>query len=296
MNESALLKKILPFFHAADNIPGGPGDDCALLKFGNKYLLAAADQVISNVHYLADTTPELIAAKLLKRNLSDIAAMGGVPLWALTTLAVKGRSDEWLERFFTGLEQCAEKYNVAIAGGDLAGLPAELDCASLTILGEVTMEQVCLRKNAQPGDYIMITGYLGDTFASGHHLHFEPRLAEGRFLAENNFSCCMMDISDGIAADLPKLLEQSGKGAVVELDKLPCRNNCSYKNALSDGEDYELLFTVAGDKLPRLKKAWQFAAPLTCIGRITESTDLIYTLNGTAVEKMELNGYEHFNS
>lgn len=296
MNETTLLQKILPLLHCSADMPVPPGDDCALLEFGNKYLLAAADQVISKVHYLVDTSPERIAGKLLKRNLSDIAAMGGIPRWALLTLAVNGRSDEWMERFFAGLEACAQQYHVTIAGGDLAALPCELDCGSLTILGEVELAKVCLRKNAQVGDLIVVTGFLGDTFASEHHLDFEPRLAEGRFLAENGFSCCMMDISDGIASDLPKLLQQSQVGATVELKKLPCRNNCHWKNALCDGEDYELLFTVKPEKLPELQKAWHFAVPLSCIGRIVENKDLIYTLNGSAAANGEISGYEHFNS
>ena len=296
MNESSILQKILPMFHAGNDVAVPPGDDCALLEFGNKFLLAAADQVISNVHYLVDTAPELVAGKLLKRNLSDIAAMGGIPRWALLTLAVKGRSDEWLIRFFTGLEACAEKYGIAVVGGDLATLPGELDCASLTILGEVELEKVCLRKNAQAGDFIMVTGSLGDTFHSQHHLTFEPRLKEGRFLAENGLTRCMMDISDGVAADLPKLLTESNAGAVVELEKLPCRNNCHWKNALCDGEDYELLFTVSEQNRQRLEQMWQFDTPVSCIGRIVENKELVYTLNGTTGPNLEMTGYEHFNS
>ena len=296
MNESDLLKKILPAFHTSIDMPVGPGDDCAMMEFRGKFMQAAADQVISNVHYLADTQPEQVAGKLLKRNLSDIAAMGGIPRWALCTLATKGRNSSYLERFFAGLEDYARKYNVAIAGGDLAELPCTLDCASLTILGEVEAEKVCLRKNAQVGDFIMVTGLLGDTFYSQHHLNFEPRLAEGRFLAENSLSCCMMDISDGIASDLPKLLEQSQLGAVVELEKLPCRNNCTFEHALSDGEDYELLFTVAGDKIDLLYKLWNFETPLSCIGRITGNKNLIYTLNGKAADNLEITGYEHFSA
>jgi len=296
VNESELLKKILPVFHIASDVTVPPGDDCAMLEFGGKYLLAAADQLISNVHYLYDTAPELVAAKLLKRNLSDIAAMGGIPRWALLTLAVKGRSDEWLERFFAGLEDCAEKYNTAIVGGDLAGLPNDLDCASLTILGEAEPDKVCLRKNGQVGDHIMVTGQLGDTFYTQHHLNFIPRLKEGRFLAENGLTRCMMDISDGIASDLPKLLEQSGKGAVVALEKLPCCNGCTVEHALSDGEDYELLFTVAPEKVDLLYKLWNFDVPLSCIGKITEDKGLIYTLNGKAIDNLEITGYEHFNA
>lgn len=293
MNETALLQKILPLFRRDENMLVPPGDDCALLKFGDRCLLAAADQVISNVHYYENTAPERVAAKLLKRNLSDIAAMGGIPRWALLTLAVNGRSDEWMQRFFAGLEACAQQYNVTVAGGDLASLPTRLDCAALTILGEVEPDKVCLRQNARPGELIAVTGALGDTLRTGHHLDFEPRLAEGRFLAQNNFSCCMMDLSDGMAADLPKLLNASGCGAEIELDKLPCRNHCDPRQALSDGEDYELLFTIPPDKYQELQKKWPFATTLTAVGRVTDTRTVKYTTAGKVVPDLEINGYEH---
>lgn len=297
MTESDILKAILPTFHGTADTIVGPGDDCAVLKFGDKYLLAAADGVISSVHYLPETPPEKIAAKLLKRNLSDIAAMGGVPRWALNTLAVRGRSDEWLQRFFAGLEECAVYYNLAIAGGDLAELPFEGEAVSLTILGEVEIDKVCLRKNARPGDVIMVTGSLGDTFESDHHLDFLPRLAEGRFLGTCQWTNCMMDISDGLAADLPKLLAASGCGAQIELDKLPCRNNCSWQKALSDGEDYELLFTVRADLVEQLCKLWPFKTALHSIGLITDKTGNIeYTMHGRPAGDGGVRAYEHFRT
>lgn len=298
MNESTLINQLKQIFscRSRDTVVG-PGDDCAVLEFGGKYLLAAADQVIKNVHYLPDTPPEQIATKLLKRNISDIAAMGGIPRWALLTMAVNGRSEEWFQRFFAGLEDCARSYGVDIAGGDLGSLPEDGDCLSLTILGEVDRNSLCLRKNAHPGDFIVVTGQLGNTFNSGHHLEFEPRLAEGRFLAENAFTGCMMDISDGLAADLPKLLAESGCGAEIQLEKIPCRNNCTWQQALSDGEDYELLFTAAADKCARLMECWPFAVPLSVIGIVNDKkSTLIYTENGRNVPEVGVGGYEHFKA
>lgn len=297
MNESELLQIILPAFHADKTVAVGVGDDCALLQFGNKYLLAAADQVIGNIHYVPDTPPEAVAAKLLKRNLSDIAAMGGIARYALCTLAVAGRCDEWLQRFFKGLEECAEFYQISIVGGDLANLPVNGECAALTILGEVEPDKVCLRKNARPGDAIMVTGELGDTFFSGHHLDFVPRLGEGRFLAENGFSCCMMDISDGLAADLPKLLAASQVNCDIYLDRLPCRNHCPAINALSDGEDYELLFTLPQEKVELLQQKWHFDTPLTQIGRISDGDGRIsYWDAGKIIQLNGVTGYEHFGN
>ncbi len=297
MTESALIDQLQKIFSTHRDTVAGPGDDCAVLSFGHKYLLAAVDQVISNVHYLPGTPPEKIAGKLLKRNLSDIAAMGGIPRWALTAMAVKGCSDPFFERFFIGLEKCARTYNVDIAGGDLAELESPGECLSLTILGEVDPAAVCLRKNARPGELIMVTGELGDTFESNHHLDFTPRLEEGQFLAQHGFTCCMMDISDGLAADLPKLLAASGCGAEIELEKLPCRNNCTIQHAAGDGEDYELLFTVKPERLDDLLKVWPFTVPLSAIGTVNEKeSTLIYTLNGRVVPEFGVTAYEHFKA
>ena len=223
--------------------------------------------------------------------------MGGIPRWALCTMAVNGRSPEFFQRFFTGLEECARTYNVDIAGGDLANLEKPGDCLTLTILGEVELAEVCLRKNARPGELIAVTGELGDTFADDHHLDFTPRLPEGKFLAQQGFTRCMMDISDGLASDLPKLLASSGCGGEIQLEKLPCRNNCSIQQAIGDGEDYELLFTVAPERLAELQKAWPFDVPLSVIGRINEKTSsVIYTLNGRGIPELGVTGYEHFKS
>ena len=295
MNENALLKSFETLFHQSADVQTGPGDDCAVISRGNTTLLAAADQLIGQIHYYLDTPPRLAAAKLLKRNLSDIAAMGGVPRWALCTLACKDCSAKWMQEFFAGLEECAKQFNVSIIGGDLAELPAAGQVSTLTILGEAPSDEICLRSNAVPGEIVCVTGVLGDSLKSEHHLHFTPRLAEGRFLAQNHFTRCMMDLSDGLAADLPRLLEKSACGAIIDLDTLPRRNGCPLENALADGEDYELLFTVKESVLEQLQKQWQFAEAFTPIGRITsERGSLKYCSNGQEKDFKGVKGYEHF--
>ena len=176
-------------------------------------------------------------------------------------------------------------------------MPTSGTVATLTILGEVELEKVCLRSNARPGELIFVTGQLGDTLYSQHHLEFEPRLAEGRFLSENAFSCCMMDISDGLAADLPRLLERSSCGAHIQLDKLPCRNNCSWQSAIADGEDYELLFTTSADRAGKLLEVWPFDTPLSCIGQITADAGTVrYYQDAEEITLNGVNGYEHFRA
>ena len=139
LEELKILEKLLPELRQDASVALGPGDDCAVLKTGDAgtELLAAVDQLARDVHYTADTPPELAGEKLLKRNLSDIAAMGGTPRWALLTVAAGGRDGQWVLDFCRGVAGCAAKYHISVAGGDLAGLKTDTEVATLTILGEV---------------------------------------------------------------------------------------------------------------------------------------------------------------
>lgn len=300
MSEDSILRKVLPALRRDEAMVVGPGDDCAVLEFGGKWLLAAVDQVASEVHYHGGATPpEAIAAKLLKRNLSDIAAMGGIPRWALLALAATPREDGWFERFFAGLEAAAREFGVTIAGGDLGGLPGAIpaEYGALTILGEVEPEKLCRRDRARVGEVLMVTGELGNTLATGHHLDFTPRLAEGRFLA-GAWTHCMMDLSDGLGQDLRRLGLASELGFEVDLDRLPCRAGADAHGALADGEDYELVFTVASEKAAGLAANWPFAAKLSAIGRAVAAPPgkLIWMNAGAVAPEEEIHGYEHFRT
>ena len=300
MGEDAILHKVLAGLHQDRDTVLGPGDDCAVLSFGGKWLLAATDQVFSGVHYdPATTPPEEIAAKVLKRNLSDIAAMGGVPRWALLALAATAREDEWMERFFAGLEATAQQYEVTVAGGDLGSLPGTARCeyAALTILGEVEKNKLCRRDRAQVGEAVLVTGELGNTFAGRHHLTFTPRLAEGRFLA-GDWTHCMMDLSDGLAQDLRRLGKASGVAFALDGATLPCRSGADLRGALTDGEDYELVFTVARERVKELFAAWPFAVRLTAVGEVTAGEPGSWRLRTEEGDwsDREISGYEHFRA
>ena len=300
MSEDTILHKVLGRLHQDRDTVLGPGDDCAVLAFGGKWLLAATDQVASEVHYdPASTAPEAIAAKVLKRNLSDIAAMGGVPRWALLALAATARDESWMERFFAGLEATARTYDVSIAGGDLGSLPdaGRREYAALTILGEVEEAKLCRRDRAKTGEAVVVTGELGNTFASGHHLTFTPRLAEGRFVA-GDWTHCMMDLSDGLGQDLRRLGRASGVAFALDGARLPCRAGADRRGAMRDGEDYELVFTVAPEKVEKLFAAWPFATPLSVIGTVTPGEPGRWTLRDgdkTWTDR-EIAGYEHFRA
>ena len=184
MNEEDFTKKLAGMFQLGPDVLVGPGDDCAVLDTGaDRLLLAAADQVVSSVHYLEGCPPAYAARKLLHRNISDIAAMGGVPTHALVTLALNPVDEIWLTDFHSSLAETAAAHGVSVIGGDIARLFTKGEVCSLTILGNVERGKLCLRSGAKTGDLLYATGAFGNAFHSGHHLEFKPRLEEARFLA-----------------------------------------------------------------------------------------------------------------
>ncbi len=298
MKEIKLLEKILAALKQDEKVFLGPGDDCAALDLGTgDLLLAAVDQVISAVHYERSTTaPRAAAAKLLKRNLSDIAAMGGKASWALLALASNTGDDEYLLEFYDGLREAAEKFNISLCGGDFASLPAGEagEVASLTILGTVEQDLLCRRSGAQPGDIVFVTGSLGNSYESGRHLSFEPRLAEGRFLAAGAYANAMIDISDGLLLDAQRLAQASEAALMLELEHIPVNADATLEQALGDGEDYELLFCVSADKAEALRKEWPFATELTSIGEIRANPPgEVVSPDGENLSKRFKKGYEH---
>ncbi|MCK4982284.1 MAG: thiamine-phosphate kinase [Victivallaceae bacterium] len=298
MNEIKLLEKILPDLKQDKNVFLGPGDDCAALDLGTgDLLLAAVDQLISSVHYDRSTTvPRVAGAKLLKRNLSDIAAMGGKASWALLALATNTADDKYLLEFYDGLREAAEKFDISLCGGDFSSLPKGEtgEVASLTILGIVERDLMCCRSGAQVGDIVFVTGALGNSYESGRHLTFEPRLAEGRFLATGAYVNAMIDISDGLLIDAQRLAKASEAAVMLELGHIPVNADATLKQALGDGEDYELLFCVPADKAEILRKEWSFETALTSIGEIRANPPGEVTApDGEDLSKRFKKGYEH---
>lgn len=290
MDEETFTGHLAGLFSTAPSVHTSIGDDCAVLDIcgSGEYLLAAADQVISNIHFLPETTPEKVAAKLLKRNISDICAMGGVPLYALVTIAKKPLEEEYLMRFHKGLEECAKEYKVSIIGGDTAGNFADGIVGTLTILGKVEKEKLCLRKNAKEGDFLYATGVFGNSFYSEHHLTFLPRVKECRFLA-GKYTCAMMDVSDGLWKDAQRFASASDLSIEIGEKNIPLRQGADLQMALSDGEDYELIFAVSPEKAPLLEKAWDFpGVPLSRIGRFVAKKEKIEK------EEKYKSGFDHF--
>ena len=290
MDELALLGRFLPTLHSGPDTVVGPGDDCAAVDCGgSRLLLAAADHLIADIHYLRqDTDPSLAGAKLFNRNASDIAAMGGTPRWALLTLAANGCPEDELLAFAQGTAQAAEKCGAFLIGGDIAALPEPGLSASLTILGMVKKEEILCRKGAKAGDLLCVTGVIGNAYHSGHHLTFTPRLKEGRFLAENHLASAMLDISDGLLLDAARLAEMSQVQLILDPAKVPLRAGAGLPEALSDGEDYELLFTVPQEQLGKLSGSMDF----TVIGEVRPGEPGVFGPDGENLLTGKT-GYEH---
>ena len=279
--------------------PFGIGDDCAVLPASSHAALVTTDPVIYGRHFDDTVPPRAVGAKLLKRNLSDIAAMGGRPVAAVLALAMAGETrTAWLREFYLGLAATARRHRVRIVGGDVTEAPAGFFGAFLTLHGEAAGPRFLTRTGARVGDAIFVTGRLGGSRA-GHHYRFTPRLAEGAWLAGQPEVVAMMDISDGLAKDV-QALTPAGAVAAVRPGEIPVSaaaraearrsRRPAWVHALSDGEDYELLFAVRGDPAT-LTRRWQrrFVAPLHRVGGFARR------LAPGQVDWHSLHGFEHLH-
>lgn len=272
-NEDKLLAELLRLVPVPLDQPLGPGDDCAATRGPSKgeLFLLKTDCVAEGVHFLRSDDPARVGWKALCRPLSDIAAMGGIPQQALVTFFSPPDLDMgYWKKFYRGLGKAARRFGVTIAGGEMSRQPSGI-AISITLTGLVPEKQLVQRSGGRPGDKLFTTGLLGGSLA-GHHLDFIPRLAEGRWLAEKIHPSAMMDISDGLGADLPRLARASGCGFEVNRAAIPCRRGSRTDQALSDGEDYELLFAVSPKKAVSLVNRWAEVFPktrLSCIGNLT---------------------------
>jgi thiamine-monophosphate kinase len=272
--------------------PFGMGDDCAVMTPARGPRLLTVDPVIYGEHFNDAVPPRAVGAKLLKRNLSDMAAMGGRPDAAVVALALDPRVKlAWLKAFYRGLAATARRFKVPVVGGDIARHDGGL-VATLTLIGGTTGARVLTRTGARAGDRIFVTGMLGGSLASGHHWKFTPRLAQGAWLAGRREVRAMLDVSDGLAKDLLALTPPGAEPALDEA-ALPCRRGADTRAALGDGEDYELLFAVAARTKPaEFIRAWRRDFPrtrLSCIGQFVPRGQR----PSGALNLEDYHGYEH---
>jgi thiamine-monophosphate kinase len=309
MNELELIARLTKALPANAAVVTGAGDDCAVLDLGvpDKLLLFKTDAVVEGVHFEKGAPPEKIGRKALARCLSDIAAMAGTPTAAVVTLGLPEHfKPDTIEKIYDGLNHLAKKHGVAIVGGETTASPEHL-FISVALLGTVSRGKQILRSTACPGDAIFVTGELGGASA-GRHFDFEPRLDEARWLAEHFSVHAMIDLSDGLAGDLRHILNASGAGAELKKSAVPisrvakeiARKNPFGKTplaaALSDGEDFELLFTVAAGDAVKLLDAWKKHFPklkLSCIGKTTAGEG-ITVRDKSGAQPLDAHGYVHF--
>ncbi len=280
-----LLRRTPPSVHA------GIGDDCAAVRGGRRgaLTLLKTDCVVEGRHFLPGDAAAAVGWKAACRAVSDIAACGGEPRFALVTCVVRSaQTKRWIDGLYRGIEKAARTYGFHVVGGELARTegPAMI---SVALTGEVPTADFVGRAGGRDGDVLFVTGVLGRSFASGWHLRFSPRIEQARWLVRHFRPRAMMDLSDGLAADLPRVAAAGGTGFILDSALVPRRRGASLQQALGDGEDFELLFAIDPRKAARLEAAWKKKfprVPLTRIGHLAAP--------GVARGLGAVRGYDHF--
>ena len=306
IGELSAISRVIRTLPGRDDVVVGPGDDCAVVRVANgmqEDLVFTSDPVVAGIHFDADADPKAVGHKAVGRSLSDIAAMGGVPRWALVDIvAPKSTPIAAVDALYAGMVAIASTHGLAIVGGDMAEGP----CLEVHVfaVGSVPSGRALLRSTAGHGDILFVTGSLGGS-RRGRHLCVEPRLAEGIWLRD--WASAMIDLSDGLASDLYHVTDMSGVGCDLNMDRIPiaaaaCQMDddlTPVEHALYDGEDFELLFTVPLARRDAFIAAWhgQFDVPCTEIGLMTEDAGLVRCVHSDAegvAMRLDRKGYSHF--
>ncbi len=309
------------FFHK--EVIRGIGDDCAVIeKDKDSVILISTELFIEDIHFLREkTSPYKLGIKAVNASLSDIAAMGGVPLYLLSSVSVpKDIGMGYLEVLYKGIKYACSRYKVDIIGGDTSSSINRI-AISITVIGKMEKRKVVYRKGARPGDLIYVTGYLGDSAAGlfllkeeidapldvkkklidSHNIP-EPDILAGRIASEYEFASAMIDISDGLVADLNHICEQSNVGAILNLEDIPfskelfsLKDRLSiYELALYGGEDYKLIIIVRPEKRRDFEEIFKKRGILCFkIGEIKKEKGIKIS-SKEGIKELEIRGYEHF--
>jgi thiamine-monophosphate kinase len=295
IGEQGAIRRILSLLGSHPDLAVAAGDDCAVCHVPGtgKDQVFTTDPVIENVHFLPSDEPMRIGHKAAGRVLSDIAAMGAHPQWLLVNVvAPEELAVRSLEDIYKGITSLCNRFGATIVGGDLSrGSWLELHVFGT---GVMPAGSALLRSGARPGDTIYVTGALGNSRA-GKHLDFIPRVEEGICLRQSGGVTAMMDISDGLATDLRHILKQSGVGAELDADFIP--KGGTLEQALYDGEDFELLFTVPPDCVDTVYQAWKarFDSELFPIGRIAGESEVLNIRSSAGETRiLDCKAFEHF--
>lgn len=296
----------------------GIGDDCAVIApLANQNIVVTTDTLVAGVHFPLDTPPRAIGHKSVAVNFSDIAAMGAMPSWISLALTLPKVDEDWLSEFCNGVFELCEYYNVELIGGDTTQGPLSI---TITAQGVIPEGSYLTRSGASKGDWLYVTGEIGDAALALQHIfgkvvvesasfnaiknkldYPKPRVLAGQILRE--YASSAIDLSDGLIADLGHICQASNVGANVVLDALPLSKilrdslliDDAINLALSGGDDYELLFTVAEDNKVGLETALSHAGiSVTCIGQINASQTISTTLKKKSVS-IKTAGFQHFS-
>ena len=320
MGEFDLIKRYFSRKSLQNGVSLSVGDDCAITSIPSGYQLAiTTDTLVEGTHFLPSISPADLAYKSVAVNLSDLAAMGATPTWMSLALTLPEIKEAWLAEFSQSLFAILDRYGVSLIGGDTTKGPLSI---TLTAQGFLPKNQGLFRHQAKVGDWIFVSGFLGDSAAGldlllqnrkienesdryfiQRHLHPTPRVELG--LALRAFSCCALDISDGLLADLGHILERSQVGAEIYLENLPLSHHlCTQyeqtqaeKFALTGGEDYELCFTVSEEKREEMEQVLRSQGiKVTRIGQILPATSGLNLLkNGKKMALPTHIGFDHFS-
>ena len=273
IGEIRLIKHLAKGMRLDKSVVKGIGDDTAVIRWTkDKFLLFTCDMLIEDVHFmLAKASPFEIGWKALGRNISDIAAMGGLPRYALVSIGINGGLPvSFIDGIYKGIRALADRFKINIVGGDTAASSKLV--MDISLIGEVERNKLVMRSGAKKGDAILLTGAIGGSI-KGRHLNFMPRLKEARMLVGNFRINSMIDVSDGFLLDLRRILDSSRVGARIYQDAIPLREDAdSFESAIRAGEDFELLFTMSVKEARRFFKVAlaKMDTPVRVIGQIVD--------------------------
>ena len=304
IGELKVIERICGHLRLGRDVRIGPGDDCAVVRVGQdstEELLLTSDPVIQETHFSGHTPPFDIGHKAVGRALSDIAAMGGAPKWAVIDMVARADTPvSMLDGLCHGAMDLAAKHDLSIVGGDISSGP----CLEMHVFGVGTapVGRALLRSGSEPGDILCVTGSLGGS-RTGRHLRIEPRIDQGIWLRD--WASAAIDVSDGLASDLRHLTTMSGVGCELDCARVPIFDEAKKSpddispldHALCDGEDFELLFTVPESRAAEFAAAWErrFDLSSTRIGVMTGEKGVVRCRTADGESKvLEGTGYTHF--
>ncbi|MFA5059654.1 MAG: thiamine-phosphate kinase [Candidatus Omnitrophota bacterium] len=277
------------------NVIKGIGDDAAVLDIGRKeLLLLTTDMLVEGVHFTRSMNARSIGHKSLACNISDIAAMGGIPSCAVISLGVPPNLNlRFVQELYQGINRLAKKFSVSIVGGDT--VKSAKIVINIALLGNVFKENLLLRCGAKKGNRIFVSGPLGKSFVTKKHLRFTPKVDAAQYLAREFKPTSMIDISDGLCGDLGHILKESSVGAVIYEKLIPKTKGATLNNALYDGEDFELLFTLSSQEANQLIRMKKNRFPFWYIGDIVDEKEKLTIVSGSGKRiALKPKSFSHF--